>query len=258
MWAAVTPKQCLFPLFGVGLLGKIGAGLFPGRLAQADGQAGPCRSGRQRSLKTRPAGSWCFAHRAQTAVGRHVQYLGSGATPDLALHTSPEYSATHIRSRARTYTHTLMATAYAGSLPRGPQDSPGQPGRGSLPASTFSITFPPIGPGLGEVECPWETEVGGRRGRGPGGQACWPTCQSLLCLPLPSASGSLSAADQAPLQAAGTAILLPCGDHGLPAGSVAPPPSSCPEGCPGCGSPISSSSAPSLRGCHPCSLTCWP
>ena len=106
LWAAVTPKQCLFPLFGVGLLGKIGAGLFPGRLAQADGQAGPCRSGRQRSLKTRPAGSWCFAHRAQTAVGRHVQYLGSGATPDLALHTSPAYSATHIRSRAHTHTHT--------------------------------------------------------------------------------------------------------------------------------------------------------
>lgn len=108
LWAAVTPKQCLFPLFGVDLLGKIGAGLFPGGLAQVDGQAGPCRSGRQRSLKTRPAGSWCFAHRAQTAVGRRVQSLGSGATPNLALHTSPAYSVTG----THTYTHTWLLSMW--------------------------------------------------------------------------------------------------------------------------------------------------
>lgn len=108
LWAAVTPKQCLFPLFGVGILGKIGAGLFPGRLAQADGQAGPCRSGRQRSLKTRPAGSWCFAHRTQTAAGRRVRSLGSGATPDLALYTSPAHSAIYICTRMHAHTHLWL------------------------------------------------------------------------------------------------------------------------------------------------------
>ena len=110
LWVAVTSTWCLFPFLGVGLLGKIGAGPFPRRLAQEDGQAGPCRSGRQRSLKTRPTGSWCFAHRTQTAVGCCVRSLGSRATFDLALHTSPAHSAIHIHVCVCTHTHTHTHT----------------------------------------------------------------------------------------------------------------------------------------------------
>lgn len=108
LWAAVTPTRCLFPFLGVGLLGKIVAGPFLWRLAQVDGQAGHCRSGRRRSLKTRSAGSWCFAHRTQTAVGCCVKSLGSGATLDLDLHTSPAHSATHIHVHVGAHTHTHL------------------------------------------------------------------------------------------------------------------------------------------------------
>lgn len=156
-------------------------------------------------------------------------------------HTQPH---TFTCTCAHAHTHTLMATECAGSLPRGPQDSPGQPGRGHLPVPASSITLPPVGLGLGEVECPWEIEVGSGadeawQGRlaGPPARVSsaspFPLLQALLPLQTKHPSGQQAQTSCAP--AGTTASLL-----GLQ--PFLPPP--VPEGCPGSGSPQSPHAQP--------------